>query len=963
MLRTRRPYLALVLLAAMAALPALASPAAAQILINEVDADQAGTDSAEFVELYDGGTGNTSLTGYVLVLYNGSNDLSYLAFDLDGQSTDANGYFVLCGDSSVVTACDLDVSPNTDLVQNGQDAVALYTANATDFPANTPVTTTNLVDALVYDTSDADDAGLLVLLNAGQPQVDENANAQGTTESNQRCPNGSGGARNTSSYDQYPPTAGAENACGVTSPTLSIADAGIVEGDSGTSNLVFTVTVSPVAAGVVSFDIATSDGTATDADDDYEPQSLSGQQITPPATTYQFTVVINGDTTAESNETFTVTVSNVSGADSGDLVATGTITNDEIALTAIHDIQGNGASSPLAGQTVTTRGIVTGVKGDGFFLQAKDADVDADPATSEGILVYTNSAPPAAAVVGAEVQVSGTVSEYVPTADSQQPPLTEIGGTVTVGQISTGNPLPAPVPLIATLPDPAGAFDQLERLEGMRVSVASLEVGGPTLGNNNESTGAVTSTGVFYGVVDGVPRALREAGVQLPDDLAVLLGTTPPANIPRFDTNPERIRVDSDALGGALLDLRAGQTLAGLVGPLDYSFRTYTLLPDAGAVLVPSGTVAPAAADAPVVGEVTVAAYNLERFFDDVNDPAIGEPVLNPAWYQARLTKASLHVRDFLHAPDVVGVVEVENLSTLQALAARISADAVAAAQPDPMYVAYLSEGNDVGGIDVGFLVKTRPVAGTVARVEVVEVVQEGKTTTWTDPSDGSTRLLNDRPPLRLNAVVNHPNGSWFPLTAVVVHQRSLNGIDSTDPDGATTEGNRVRLKRRTQSEYLASLLQARQVADATERIVVVGDFNAFEDNDGFVDVMGTILGTPAPADQVAVASADLVNPDFVRLADTDDYSFVFDGNAQNLDHAIVNAPLVAATSARRLDHARVNADFHEIDRGTLDARLADHDPLMVYLEVGTFADPAALFRDDFERGTTARWSLTQPAP
>src|SRR5690606_11406631 len=155
---------------------------------------------------------------------------------------------------------------------------------------------------------------------------------------------------------------------------------------------------------------------------------------------------------------------------------------------------------------------------------------------------------------------------------------------------STGNPLPAPVPLIATFPDPAGSYDQLERLEGMRVSVASPEVGGPTLGSNNESTGATTSSGVFYGVVAALPRAEREAGVQLPDDLAVILGGAPPANIPRFDTNPERIRVDSDGLvGGALLNLRAGQTLAGLIGPLDYSFRTYTILPDAGAVLVPSG--------------------------------------------------------------------------------------------------------------------------------------------------------------------------------------------------------------------------------------------------------------------------------------------------------------------------------------------------------------------------------------
>jgi uncharacterized protein len=940
-------------------------PRTATLVINEVDADQVSTDAAEFVEIYDGGAGATALDGYVLVLFNGSNDLSYLAFDLDGKATDANGYFVLCGDAANVPSCDLDVTPNTDLVQNGADAVALYAANGSDFPLNTPVTVANLVDALVYDTSDPDDAGLLVLLNAGQPQVDENANAAGTTESNQRCPNGSGGARNTTSYDQYPPTAGAVNDCGgPATPTLTVANASVAEGDAGTTNFVFTVTVNPAAAGTVTFDIATQDGTATDADNDYEPNSATGQTIVPPATTFQFTVQVNGDTTAEPDESFTVVVSNLTGADPGDLTATGTITNDEIVITPIHTLQGSGASSPYAGQPVTTRGIVTGVRSTGFFLQAKEADADADPATSEGILVFTSTAPPAAAAVGNEVEVSGTITEYVPSADPQQPPLTELAGTVGVVQLSTGNPLPAPVPLTTSFPTPAGAHDQLERLEGMRVSVASLTVVGPTLGNLTEATGATTSTGVFYGVVAGTDRPLREAGVQQPDDLAVLLGGTPPANIPRFDGNPERIRVDSDGLvGGALLDVRAGQTVAGLIGPLDYTFRTYTILPDAGAVLVPSGTVTPGAASSPAAGEVTVGSYNMERFYDTVDDPATSDVALSPAWYAARMDKASKHIREYLHAPDVLAVVEVENNTTLLDLAGRISVDAVAAGQPDPQYNAYLIEGNDIGGIDVGFLVLTRPLAGTLPRVEVIDLVQEGKTTTWIDPSTGSPALLNDRPPLRLRARVHSANGSEFGLTVVVVHQRSLNGISSTEPSGSTTAGNRVRQKRRAQSEYLANLLQARQVADAAERIVVVGDFNAFEDNDGFVDVMGTIQGTPAPADQVAVASADLVNPDFVRLSDADDYSFVFDGNAQNLDHAIVNAPLVAATTARRLDHARVNADFHESDRATTDARLADHDPLVAYFEVAAFADPGALFRDDFERGGFARWSGVIPAP
>jgi hypothetical protein len=98
-------------------------------------------------------------------------------------------------------------------LQNGADAVALFAGNATDFPNGTVVSTTNLIDAMVYDTDDADDPGLLVLLNADQPQVNENGGGSGTTHSSGRCPNGSGGARNTSTYQQAAPSPGAPNIC------------------------------------------------------------------------------------------------------------------------------------------------------------------------------------------------------------------------------------------------------------------------------------------------------------------------------------------------------------------------------------------------------------------------------------------------------------------------------------------------------------------------------------------------------------------------------------------------------------------------------------------------------------------------------------------------------------------------------------------------------------------------------
>ena len=188
-----------------------ASVSLAQVVINEVDADQTGTDAAEFVELYDGGVGSTDLSAFVLVFFNGNGDVSYEAFDLDGYTTSTAGFFVLCGDAANVTNCDYDVSPETNLIQNGADAVALYIGEASGFPDGSPVTTDNLVDAIVYDTADDDDSGLLVLLNGNEPQVDENGGGDGTGHSNQRNSDGEGGPRVTSAYVQRAPTPGVSN--------------------------------------------------------------------------------------------------------------------------------------------------------------------------------------------------------------------------------------------------------------------------------------------------------------------------------------------------------------------------------------------------------------------------------------------------------------------------------------------------------------------------------------------------------------------------------------------------------------------------------------------------------------------------------------------------------------------------------------------------------------------------------
>ena len=126
---------------------------------------------------------------------------------------------------------------------------------------------------------------------------------------------------------------------------------------------------------------------------------------------------------------------------------------------------------------------------------------------------------------------------------------------------------------------------------------------------------------------------------------------------------------------------------------------------------------------------------------------------------------------------------------------------------------------NDVGGISVGFLVKS-------TTVDTVSIQQLGANNLFTDPRNGSTQqTLNDRPPLVLHAGIKRANAKDYPVTVIVNHLRSL----SSENDPST--GVFVRDKKELQAEFLANLIQGYQ--SAGEHVVSVGDYNAFEFSDG----------------------------------------------------------------------------------------------------------------------------------
>src|SRR3954468_12225934 len=197
-------------------------------------------------------------------------------------------------------------------------------------------------------------------------------------------------------------------------PNLTINDVSLNEGNAGTTTFTFTVSLSaPAPTGGVTFDIATANGTATQPSD-YTQKTLTSQTIPAGSSTYTFDVLVNGDVTPETDETFFVNVTNIVNAIGTDTQGLGTIVNDDI--TKIHDVQGNGAATPIPGATVTVEGVVVANfqganKLQGFFLEEEDADADADPMTSEGIFIFCNTCPTPVAE-GQRVKATGVVSEF-----------------------------------------------------------------------------------------------------------------------------------------------------------------------------------------------------------------------------------------------------------------------------------------------------------------------------------------------------------------------------------------------------------------------------------------------------------------------------------------------------------------------------------------------------------------------
>lgn len=233
--------------------------AVGQVVINELDCDTPGIDNMEFVELLSA-TPNFPLDGYVVVFFNGSENggnSSYFTVDLDGYVTDING-LLLIGSNSVSPVPQFLIPENT--IQNGADAVAIYQASDFNFPEETVATITNLIDVLIYGTSDADDVDMIAIFSAHPDftniqQIDEGAG--NNTNSIQR--------NNDGTYTSTVPTPGQLNdGSGIDMIGIQIAIAQTQYGEGEAFDIVVTTEENLLEA--FSFDINLNSASFNNAD-------------------------------------------------------------------------------------------------------------------------------------------------------------------------------------------------------------------------------------------------------------------------------------------------------------------------------------------------------------------------------------------------------------------------------------------------------------------------------------------------------------------------------------------------------------------------------------------------------------------------------------------------------------------------------------------------------------------------
>jgi predicted extracellular nuclease/phosphodiesterase/alkaline phosphatase D-like protein/2',3'-cyclic-nucleotide 2'-phosphodiesterase (5'-nucleotidase family) len=610
------------------------------------------------------------------------------------------------------------------------------------------------------------------------------------------------------------------------------------------------------------------------------------------------------------------------------------------AITAIHDIQGSGHISPLVGQVVTTRGVVTAVDttgGRGYYIQEPNADANA--ATSEGIFVFVGGSGPLPVAVGNIVEVHGTVSEFTPanaafgSLSTTQIVATAAGSIVDLGlspNVIAPTILGGPGGLLPPTQDLVTGAAFYESLEGMLVTVSTPIAVGPT---NN--------FGEIFTVVDGDANpangvnatGLTDRGTLLLSPGASAFGDT---NTAGGDFNPERIQIDDDSgiLAGFVSPrVDVGAQLGNVTGIVNYDFGNYQVVATQAYTVNQSSTLVRETST--LVGDadhLTIAAYNAENL--DPNDGA------------ARFVTIAGEIINRLRAPDIIALQEIQdNNGAVGGLGSTVTAADMtlgnvvtaitAAGGPTYAFIDNPFIGDDTNGGEPGGNIRV----AYLYRVDRVDFVEGSLRTVAADGSAISSPLGNTDQQL-------NPDNPFFTSRAPLAATFTFNGEAVTVVNNHfTSKGgsapllgadqpplNAGEVQRAAQAQAINTFVDGMLATNPSAKIVVAGDFNEFpwEEPIKVLEGTATVSGYDVPANDAFAATATYtVGGTQVLyglsnlLPANEQFDYVFEGNAQTLDHVFVTNNLRADA---QFDVVRINAEFAQ--------QTSDHEPLIASLHI-----------------------------
>ncbi|NNM75819.1 endonuclease/exonuclease/phosphatase [Sphingomonas sp. ID1715] len=561
-------------------------------------------------------------------------------------------------------------------------------------------------------------------------------------------------------------------------------------------------------------------------------------------------------------------------------------TTEGLLTLKIGDIQGLGHTSTYVGAHVLTRGVVTAIDSNGFYLQSAAGQTDGDARTSDGILVFTGAAPSGIAV-GDLLEVDARVTEFLAGNDNRNLTITELTspviaklgqGTIEATVIGEGGIHP-PTSVIEndgfTSYDPAtDGIDFYESLEGMFVTIDAPIA----ISNTNEF-------GETYVVASG---GVGSTGQSARGGLTLSAG----------DYNPERLQIDDDTglFTGFQANYTIGDRLSDVSGVMSYAFQSYELLVTAPVSVTEDVTLwRDYASIYEADDKLSVATYNMENFSAS-DDPA-------------KIYSLASDILFNLNAPDIIAAQEIQDANGAEA-GGSLSGVATAQSLIDAMM--------EFGGPQYAY-VEIAPTANNSTGGEPNGNIRNGY---FYDPSrvslvDGSLQLINDpifngtRKPLAATFSFNGEE-----VTLVNVHSTSRLGSDglcgATQPPSDAGDAART-----AQSQAVKIWINGELAADPSAKIAVLGDFNGFSWEGGVTAL---------------TASGQLKDLNNL-IAPEERYSYIFDGNLQQIDHIVATNNLYQVAEFQPV---HLNAEQ------TPDLQLStDHDPLLAVFQLGGSAVPA----------------------